>query len=226
MDVFTWLTDRGIPHKDRDIIIEALTHSSYINEHRKFRHHNERLEFIGDAVLQIWVSDKLFRLDPPLSEGRMSSMRQQLVCEDALASLMRQLDLAQYLLLGAGEEKSGGRNRNSLLADAFEAFIGALYIDTGMKSVEKILDEVMLPLIRHPEEAAFTDYKTPLQEYVQSDSRGNLNYRLISEKGPTNDPVFEIGVYLDGVLLGKGTGPSKKKAEQQAAKQALEKLVK
>ncbi|MBR0137061.1 MAG: ribonuclease III [Erysipelotrichaceae bacterium] len=226
MDVFTWLDKKGIKYRDKDLIIEALTHSSYINENKKFKHHNERLEFVGDAVLQIWVSERLFKLDPPLSEGKMSSMRQQLVCEDALASLMRQLGLGEFMLLGAGEEKSGGRNRNSLLADGFEAFIGALYLDTGMKSVDKILNEVMLPMIRHPEEAAFTDYKTPLQEYVQSDIRGNLNYRLLSEKGPTNDPVFEIGVFLDGVLLGKGIGSSKKRAEQQAAKQALEKLVK
>lgn len=226
MDIFEWLENRGIRINNKELIIEALTHSSYINENRDYKHHNERLEFMGDAVLQLWVSERLFSLSPALPEGKMSSMRQKLVCEQTLASFMRELGIAKFMLLGVGEEKSGGRDRDSLLADGFEAFLGALYLQGSMKYVDIILNEVLLPMITHPDKNRIVDYKTTLQEYVQSDIRKSLKYILLNETGPANEPTFEMGVYLDDVLLGKGEGPTKKKAEQLAAKEALDKLVK
>ena len=156
----------------------------------------------------------------------MTNMRQQLVCEATFASVMRTWDLGRFIRLGAGEEKNGGRNRSSLLADAFEAFIGALYLSNGMEAVDKILEPTFKSLIIHPEATGIVDYKTRLQEYAQSDVRKSVTYKVLSESGPSNSPTFEIGVYLDNIMLGKGEGPNKKQAEQAAAKQALDLLVK
>ena len=181
---------------------------------------------LGDAVMQIWVSEKLFLHKPVLSEGQMSKYRARIVCEKSFARLMRQMKLYQFIRLGAGEEKSGGRDRDSILADTFEAFIGALYLVAGMNEVNKILEKYVKPLTDNPENLEMTDYKTRLQEYVQSDIRKAVTYRLLKESGPSNNPVFEIGAYLDEVLLGKGSGHSKKEAEQMAAKEALRILVK
>ena len=139
---------------------------------------------------------------------------------------MRQLDLPQFLKLGAGEEKNGGRNRDSILADGFEAFVGALYLSAGMNAVDTVLDPVFSEYLKHPEETGITDYKTKLQEYVQSDIRKAVTYKLIKETGPSNSPVFTMGVYLDDILLGSGKGSSKKSAEQMAAREALDKMVK
>ena len=145
-DIIKWLENRGITVNDADLIRQAFMHTSYANEHRS-RLDNERLEFMGDAVLQLWSSEHIFPLKPALSEGQMTKLRAQLVNEKALAAYGRQLQLNDYLLLGSGEEKTGGRNKNAIIADMFEAFLGALYLDQGMHAVDNILDEVVTP---HP----------------------------------------------------------------------------
>lgn len=226
MTIYRWLKDKyNIEIKDKSLIEDAFTHASYLNEKKTNSHCYERLEFMGDAVVEIWVSEKLFKHVPQISEGKMTTMRAQLVCERSLADFMRKLNLAQYIRLGSGEEKAGARNRNSLLADIFESFIGAIYLDCGMEAVNKILSDT-IDIVDHPELTGVVDYKTKLQEYVQADSRKVLRYVLLSETGPANEPTFEIAVYLDNVLMGTGIEHSKKKAEQLAAKQALGKLVK
>ncbi len=226
MDIISWLKNRGIEVNDRELIHQAFMHSSYANEHRR-HHDNERLEFMGDAVLQLFSSERLYALEPPLSEGKMSRMRAQLVCEKSLAMYGRDLKLNRYLLLGSGEEKTGGRNKDAIIADMFEAFLGALYLDQGKAAVDNILDEVLTPYLAVPEELSLVkDYKTKLQEYVQADDKRTVKYRLVSEKGPSNAPTFVMNVVVDDLVMGTGTGSSKKEAEQNAAKDAFNKLVK
>jgi len=181
---------------------------------------------MGDAVLELWVTEQLFKMDPPISEGQMTTMRAQLVCEKTLAEAARGLGLDQCLKLGVGEEKTGGRSRDSLISDSFEAFLGALYLDGGMRRAEKVLQMAIKPRIVHPEAIDVVDSKTRLQEYVQAESRKALSYKLLSATGPANNPVFEVAVYLDDICLGKGVGSSKKRAEQQAAAEALKLMVK
>ena len=206
------------------MIHQAFMHSSYAHEHKN-RHDNERLEFMGDAVLQLWSSNAIFPLN--LSEGKMTRLRAELVCEKALAIYARELDLGRFLMLGAGEEKTGGRNKDAILADMFEAFLGALFLDQGMDAVSNILDEVITPRLDNPDDIGInSDYKTKLQEYVQADSKRTVHYEVIHTSGPSNQPTFEINVMLDELTLGRGIGSSKKTAEQEAAKDALKKLVK
>lgn len=221
-----WLKEHGFEPHDMKIYHEACTHSSWANEHHNVTDCNERLEFMGDAVLQIWSADALFHLIPKLDEGHMTTLRAQTVCENTLVRLNKQLGWYEFLKLGVGEEKSGGRTRPSILADHFEACIGAIYLDLGYGAVDQILNEVMRPLIKAEKPEDVTDYKTQLQEYVQTDNRRSLQYRLIEETGPSNAPTFTMGVYLDGILMGSGTSTTKKKAEQKAAKQAYAKLAK
>ena len=223
--IFDWLKRNGISFSDRRLILEALTHSSYVNEHKEAGHDNERLEFMGDAVLQVWTSRKLIMLEPALSEGQMTTLRAQLVCEEALARYNRQLGWGAYLRLGIGEEKSGGRERDSLLADMFEAMLGALYLDQGMEPVTKILEQVLTPAIKAPKSETLIDYKTRLQEVVQADTRKTLRYELLGMEGPSNHPEFEMAVLLDDIVLGSGKGNSKKRAEQMAAKAAFDKMA-
>ncbi|NLC96072.1 MAG: ribonuclease III [Erysipelotrichaceae bacterium] len=225
MDIIKWLNKRNIKIKDQNLIHQAFMHSSYANEHKN-KTDNERLEFMGDAVLQIWVSEKLFKFSPPLSEGEMTTLRARLVCEKALSIYARELNLNRFLLLGAGEEKNGGRNKDSILADMFEAFIGAIYIDQGLGCISKVLDEVIIPRIENPSDIEVNlDYKTKLQEYIQSDKRKTVVYEVMNVSGPSNNPSFKIRVKLDDLTLGIGSGNSKKKAEQNAAKNAFDKLV-
>lgn len=226
MEVQNWLKNRGITVKKMELIDQAFVHSSYLNEHKQAKHDNERLEFMGDAVLQLWVSNQLMRLAHPLSEGKMTTLRAQLVCEEALASYTRQLKLNQFIKLGVGEEKTGGRDRDSILADMFEALLGALYLEEGMPPIDNILGEVILPLLKNPEQVIQVDFKTKLQEYVQADLRKSVSYEVIHVSGPSNRPEFEVQVIMDGIVLGTGKGNSKKKAEQSAAQNAFEKMVK
>ena len=226
MDIFNWLEKRKIKVHDKKLIQNAFVHSSYVNEHKTFKTDNERLEFMGDAVLQVWSAKKLYLMKPALSEGQMTTLRAQLVSEAALAQYTRELKLNQYLLLGAGEEKTGGRERESIMADMFEAFIGALYLDSGYESANKILESVVTPHILAPKAESLIDYKTKLQEYVQADTRKTVTYEVVHMDGPNNQPVFEVVVKMDEILLGRGKGSSKKKAEQAAAKDAFEKMVK
>ncbi len=223
MDIIEWLAERGIEVNDKDLIHQAFIHSSYANEYKQ-EHDNERLEFMGDAVLQLWSSEAIYPMN--LSEGRMTALRQQIVCEKALAAYAREMDLPRFLKLGKGEEKMGGRNRDAIIADMFEAMLGALYLDQGYSAITNILDEVITPRLAHPEESeSFHDYKTRLQEYVQADSRRTVHYELVSERGPSNAPVFVMNAIVDGVIMGTGEAGSKKQAEQNAAKDALYKMA-
>ncbi len=225
--IYDWLEENyNITISNKQVMEDALTHSSYLNENKDFKGSDyERIEFLGDSIVGMWVANKLFHHLPVIDEGVMTTMRAQLVCEKSLANFMRKLGIAKYIKMGVGEEKSGARNRNSLLADVFEAFIGALYLNGGVKYINAVLNDT---IDIENQQALYenTDYKSRIQEYVQSDTRAVLKYELLSETGPSNNPEFEMGVYLDGVLLGQGKGRTKKKAEQQAAKEALGKLVK
>lgn len=206
----------GYTFKDKSLLKAAMTHSSYANENKGNIPYNERLEFLGDAVLQLITSEKLFKESSHMAEGKMSKQRAALVCEEALAGYSAEIQLGQFLLLGKGEEASGGRNRPSILADAFEALIGAMFLDGGMdvakKFVLRFVDAAHLSL---------QDYKTLLQEIIQKNPGERLSYVVSGEHGPDHDKSFEVQVHLNSNVIGKGTGKSKKQAEQAAAKEAL-----
>ena len=224
MTIFDFLDKHKIKHSNSKLIEQAFIHSSYVNEHKGKLHDNERLEFIGDAVLQIYTAERLYGIRPALKEGLMSTRRANLVCEKGLAKVVREFNLNKYLKLGQGEEKNGGRNRDSIIADMFEAFIGAVYLDTDIKNVYKLLDLLMLKHVKEIDESTY-DYKTKLQEYVQADSRKSIDYDLIYTKGPSNNPEFKVAVKIDGLIYGYGVGKNKKDAQKMAAKSALEKLA-
>lgn len=223
MDIFTFLEENKIVYHNKALIKQAFIHSSYRNEHPNLKGDNERLEFMGDAVLQIYSSTLLFSLKPPLNEGEMSTRRSNLVCEEALAHVAKEFKLNQFLLLGYGEEKNGGRERDSIVSDMFEAFIGAVYIDTSYQNVVALLDILMKKHILNT--SLFIDYKTQLQEYVQADSRKAIVYETLSSTGPSNEPTFEVVVKVDNLVFGHGYGSSKKEAQKAAAKDALHKLA-
>lgn len=224
MKTFTdWLRARGLEPKNEALYQEACTHSSYANEHHC--PDNERLEFMGDAVLQVWSADKLYHMEPAMREGRMTTLRAQIVCESTLARLSERHGWNRFLLLGVGEERTGGRTRRSLMADQFEACLGAVYLDLGYPAAAALLDDIMLPEFTAEKGEDVTDYKSHLQEVVQADTRKTLEYRLLEETGPANAPTFTMGVYLDDIQLGTGTCTSKKRAEQKAARDAFEKMA-
>lgn len=207
---------------------QALTHTSYANESRFKVEHNERLEFLGDAVLELAISTYLFEHFPELPEGELTKSRAAVVCEASLSSRASELNLGDYLLLGRGELLSGGRRRSSMLEDAFEAVIGAIYMDQGWI---KALNYVIRQLEEHLKQvetgvSKVKDYKTVLQELIQCHGENRIRYEMLGATGPDHAKVFEFEVRLNDEVLGIGTGPSKKAAEQQAAKQALEKLNK
>ena len=195
-------------------IKEALTHSSYANEHSIKS--NERLEYLGDAVLGLLVAEYIFKNNPDLPEGKMTKLRATYVCEDANYKYAMELGIGEVLYLGHGEEQSGGRTRPAVLNDAFEAFLGAVYLETGLEKVREILEVVVFPHIGKDVIKPFVDYKSHLQEYIQSESRSILQSRLDNVEGPPHDRTFTMSVILDGIKLGQGTGKSKKDAEQHA----------
>ena len=206
----------GYHFRDKSLLKTAVTHSSFANENRGGLAYNERLEFLGDAVLQLVTSEKLFKENPDMPEGRMSKQRAALVCEDALAGYSKEIQLGDFMLLGKGEEATGGRHRPSILADAFEALIGAIFLDGGMDNAKRFVRRFL--------DAAHTslkDYKTLLQEIIQKNPGERLSYVVIGESGPDHDKVFNVEVHLNSNVIGKGTGKSKKQAEQAAAKDAL-----
>ncbi|HEY8365311.1 MAG TPA: ribonuclease III [Haloplasmataceae bacterium] len=208
------------------ILEQALTHSSYVNEHR-FEEDidNERLEFLGDAVLELAMSEFLYKNYSDLSEGEMTKLRAQHVCEPALVTYATSINLGEYLRLGKGEEISGGRSRPAILADAFEALLGAIYLDIGYETVYQFLDQVVFPLLREGNYINVVDYKSKLQELVQVDNTRSIRYEIISETGPAHNKTFIAEVFMDDIRMGVGEGHSKKEAEQNAAKVALEKMV-
>lgn len=212
----------GLNFRDKRILITALTHSSYANENNC--ESNERLEFIGDAVLDLLMGKYLYTQHKEYDEGDLTKKRAKNVCESALVEYSKECNLKKYMLLGKGEEKSGGRNRVALQADAFEALIGAVYIDKGLEETYKIFNKVVLPVSLEDREENFVDYKSYLQELVQSDKR-TLEYKIIAEEGPSHNKNFTTRVYMDEILMGEGVGKSKKIAEQNAAEMALKKLA-
>ncbi len=210
--------------KNLNLVKEALTHSSYANEHSLKS--NERLEYLGDAVLGLLVAEYIFKNNPDLPEGKMTKLRATYVCEDANYEYAKELGIGDVLYLGHGEEQSGGRTRPAVLNDAFEAFLGAVYLEAGLEKVRLILEDVVFPHIGKDIVKPFVDYKSHLQEYIQAESRSILQYRLDNVEGPPHDRTFTMSVLLDGIKLGQGIGKSKKDAEQQAAASALEKMAK
>jgi ribonuclease III len=215
----------GIFFTNEKLLIQAFTHSSYVNEHRKRPHEdNERLEFLGDAVLELTISQYLFKKFPNMSEGELTKLRASIVCEPSLVKFANALSFGELVLLGRGEELTGGRERPALLADVFEAFIGALYLDQGMEAVVQFLEKTIFPKINEGAFSHVMDYKSQLQELVQRDGIGVIEYKILQEKGPAHNKEFVSRVSLNGEELGIGVGRSKKEAEQQAAQRALEKL--
>lgn len=215
----------GYHFQDMKLLKNALTHSSYANEHRmpKFKN-NERLEFLGDAVLELVSSEFLFRSKKKMVEGEMTKMRASIVCEPTLAFCTREINLGSYLLLGKGEELTGGRQRDSVVSDAMEALIGAIYLDGGFASAKEFIERFILSDLEHKQ--LFFDSKTILQEMVQSKEGGELSYELIGEEGPDHDKRFVVQVMIGKEPAGSGTGRTKKAAEQEAAYAAIKKLKK
>ncbi len=210
--------------RNRELLSEALNHSSYANEHRSSGiSSNERLEFLGDSVLGFVTAEFLFKTYGKLPEGDLTRMRAALVCEQSLYEVAKLLGLGQYLRLGKGEEAGGGRQRQSILADAVEAVFAAVYLDSGMDEVRSLIYRVLLSHAPAAEERR--DYKTTLQEIVQRKSGQVLTYHMLSESGPDHNKTFTFAVHLNGEPVGQGVGHSKKEAEQAAARNALEKLA-
>ena len=215
----------GYNFKNPALLKQALTHSSYVYENRTRNikmESNERLELLGDAVLELCVSDLLFMKYPCMKEGELSKLRAKLVCEQALAGLARDIDLGEYLFLGSGERESGGRDKCSILADALEAVTGAIYIDGGFEAVKELIARYVW--LNIDELKSVMDYKTTLQEYLQKKGCAVIKYMVIEERGVPHNKTFVSAVYHDDKLLGQGSGKSKKESEQNAAKAALEKI--
>ncbi len=210
----------GYCFQNRLFLRQALTHSSFANEQKinKFENY-ERLEFLGDAVLELISSDYIFQENPDMPEGKMTKYRSSVVCEPALAYCAREISLEKYILLGKGEEATGGRNRDSIISDVMEAVIGAIYLDSGIEQAKCFIHRFILSDLEHKQ--LFYDAKTILQEEVQKENRGKLHYELVREEGPEHDKVFVVEAWVDDVKAGSGTGHSKKAAEQKAAYEAL-----
>ncbi len=210
----------GYEFKNKSLLETALTHSSYANEKQTGKDCNERLEFLGDSVLGVITADYFYHNLAHLPEGEMTKKRAACVCEKSLHGFAKQINLGRFLLLGRGEDNTGGRNRASILADAFEAVIGAMYLDGGLESVRGFV----LGFIKEAaaKQLSLRDYKTELQEIIQKNPDEHLTYILVGESGPDHDKRFEVEVLLNSNVVGYGMGKSKKLAEQQAAKQALE----
>ena len=214
----------NIKVKNYDNFLLAMTHSSYANEHHL--KHNERIEFLGDAILGLLVAEYIYKNFEDMPEGNMTKLRATYVCEDANAKYAREVGIDKLLLLGHGEELTGGRQRQAILSDAFESFLGAIYLSKGLNDVRKLLEVVVFPHVLAIDERQFIDYKSLLQEYIQAETRSAVEYRLENVQGPPHLREFTMSVYLDGIRLGRGVGKTKKDATQEAAKDALNKMAK
>jgi ribonuclease-3 len=206
------------------IIFHALTHSSYANEMRLSKeNNNERLEYLGDAVLELVTSEYVYKEYPDLSEGDLTKLRASIVCEQTLSACARDINIGEFLLLGKGEDISGGRERDSILSDALEAVIGAIYLDGGFTNAKEFITSFILLDVKN--KVLFFDSKTILQEIIQNENnKQKLRYKLISEEGPDHNKTFTIAVCIGNDEIGCGTGRTKKAAEQEAAYQAIQKL--
>lgn len=213
----------GYQFQQEGLLRQALTHSSYANEHRmKKLSDNERLEFLGDAVLEIVTSDFLYHEHTDVPEGELTRVRASIVCEQTLAFCTRALNLGDYLFLGKGEDQTGGRKRKSILSDAFEAIIGAIYLDGGFANAKEFIHRFVLNNVEHMQ--LFYDSKTILQEMVQGGQEKGIVYQLVGEEGPDHNKSFRVEVVIGGEAFGCGIGRTKKAAEQEAAYQAILKL--
>ena len=214
----------GYSFHDKELLKKALTHSSFANEKKLGKEGcNERLEFLGDAVLELVTSQFLYEKYPSLPEGVLTKKRASLVCEPTLAFCAREFDLPSFLLLGKGEELTGGRQRDSIVSDATEALLGAIYLDGGFESARRFVAEHILNDVEHKQ--LFYDSKTILQEMIQEKGMNAAEYHLLKEEGPDHDKKFSVNVVVDGDVLGAGTGHTKKAAEQAAAYQAIRALM-
>lgn len=210
----------GYQYKDKSLLEQALTHSSYANEQKINKSKNyERLEFLGDAVLELVSSDFLFSANPDMPEGQLTRTRASMVCEPALAYCARDLELEKYIRLGKGEEMTGGRYRDSIISDVMEAVIGSLYLDGGFKVAHDFIHKFILSDLE--DKILFYDAKTVLQEMVQETKDSTLSYELISEEGPDHNKLFRVEAHINGKALTQGCGRTKKAAEQQAAYEAI-----
>lgn len=210
----------NINPKDLNLYKTAFSHSSYVNEH-KVKNDYERLEFLGDAVLDLVVADYLYK-NHKESEGEMTKVRASYVCENANYEYATDLELDKYILVGEGEKKEG--IKKAIMADIFEALMGAIYVDLGYATVKNVISKIVIPYIENPDITFFSDYKSTLQEYVQTEQK-SLEYNLVSETGPAHDKRFTVEVVIDSICYGVGVGTSKKEAEQLAAKEAIEKMA-
>lgn len=206
-----------------DLLVEAMTHNSFANN-KKTRTNNQRLEFLGDAVLELVISDYLYNKYVNLAEGELTRARASIVCESTLAEVAQKLNLGNTLIMGKGEEKNGGRSRPSILADAFESLVGAIYLDQGLEAAKGFILNQLESYLGGEFVIKNKDFKTTLQEYVQSISNETVNYCTLSEEGPDHDKTFRVGVYYKNKLMGTGEGKSKKEAEQKAAYDALKQI--
>lgn len=211
----------GYKFKNRSLLFEALSHSSFANESKRRLNSNERLEFLGDSVLSVVVSDHIFEHYKHLPEGQLTKIRAALVCEESLYNFSKTIRLGEFLMIGKGEENTGGRKRPSILADAFEAVIAAVYLDGGMQAATEYVLR-FIPEDLSAVRASIKDYKTVLQEIIQKNPEEKIEYYLKSESGPDHDKSFTVQVKLNSNVIGEGSGRSKKQAEQMAAKGALE----
>ena len=211
----------GYTFRNESLLIQAMTHSSYANEGKKHRHNNERLEFLGDSVLSVIVARYLFLTYKDLPEGELTKLRAGLVCEKALDVFAGQVGLGEYLFLGKGEELTGGRHRPSILADAFEALLAAIYLDGGYEAAQSFMRRFIPKDLDVKKESKLSDYKTALQEIIQQNREERIEYVLIDEHGPDHAKVFTAQVLLNSNVIGTGEGSSKKQAEQNAAQEAL-----
>lgn len=213
----------GYTFRDISLLNKSLTHKSYVNENSDSLKNNERFEFLGDSVLDLIVTGYLLKAFPDFSEGILSKIRAAVVNESCLADLARQIGLGKYLLLGKGEESSGGREKNSLLANAYEALAGAVYFDSNLeKATDLYIPVLSKEIAKYADTARFRDYKSELQEYTQTHFNCIPNYNIVAEKGPAHEKQFEVVVLVQETIRGSGAGKSKKESEQAAAKSALE----
>ncbi len=213
----------GYEFRNKELLKRALSHTSYCNEVKNGVQSNERLEFLGDSVLSVIVAEYIFEQYKDLPEGELTKLRASLVCEKSLSVFAKELDLGRFLLLGRGEQQNGGASRPSILADAFEAVLAAMYLDGGMEVAIKHVHRFIIPEIKNQSvKEAFHDYKTQLQEIIQRNREEELLYVLVGEEGPDHEKKFTVEVRLNSNVIGKGTAGSKKQAEQYAARQALE----
>ena len=213
----------GVEPGETELYFTAFTHQSYANEHNV--ESNERLEYLGDAVLNFLVAEYLYLRFPDMPEGALTKIRAKFVCATANSRYALALRLNEAIMLGKGEAEQGGMRKASVLGDLFEAFLGAVYLDKGLSAVKEILERIVFPYIDSSEPGFFIDYKSRLQELIQSESRRNVEYVLDKETGPPHDKRFFVSVYHNGKKLGTGSGKTKKAAEQNAAETALKKLM-